>query len=121
LELQTAEAATCAPGPTDLCLNGGRFRVSLSWKAQGTQGAGQSVPLTSDTGYFWFFGAANVEVVVKVLDGRGLNGHFWVFFGALTNVEYEITVFDTQTGNSKTYKNPAGRFGSVADTSALPE
>lgn len=121
LELQTATAATCAPGPTDLCLNGGRFRVSLSWKAQGTQGAGQAVPLTSDTGYFWFFGPANVEVVVKVLDGRGLNGHFWVFFGALTNVEYEITVLDTQTGNSKTYKNPAGRFGSVADTSALPE
>lgn len=120
-ELQTAAAATCAPGPTDLCLNGGRFRVSLSWKAQGTQGAGQAVPLTSDTGYFWFFGPANVEVVVKVLDGRGLNGHFWVFFGALTNVEYEITVFDTQTGNSRTYKNPAGRFGSVADTSALPE
>lgn len=120
LELQAA-AATCAAGPTDLCLNGSRFRVSLRWKAQGSEGAGQAVPLTSDTGYFWFFGPSNVEVIVKVLDGRGLNGHFWVFYGALTNVEYEITVHDTQTGNSKTYRNPAGRFGSVADTSALPE
>lgn len=123
IRLETANAISagaCVPGPTDLCLNGGRFRVSLHWKAQGTQGAGQAVPLTSDTGYFWFFSAANVEVAIKVLDGRPLNGHFWVFYGALTNVEYEITVTDTETGQSVTYKNPAGQFGSRADTSALP-
>jgi predicted outer membrane repeat protein len=123
LRLETAiasVAATCVPGPTDLCLNGGRFRVSLTWKAQGNQGAGQAVPLTSDTGYFWFFSPANVEVAIKVLDGRGLNGHFWVFYGALTNVEYEITVTDTETGQSVTYRNPAGQFASRADTSALP-
>jgi hypothetical protein len=120
LELETAEAATCVPGPTDLCLNG-RFRVSLSWKTQGSQGAGQAVPLTSDTGHFWFFHSSNVEVVVKVLDGRGLNGHFWVFYGALTNVEYQITVVDTQTGKQVIYTNPSGRMASVGDTSALKE
>ncbi|MFL6292583.1 MAG: right-handed parallel beta-helix repeat-containing protein [Thermoanaerobaculia bacterium] len=120
LELKTAEATTCVPGPTDLCLNG-RFRVSLSWKAQGSQGTGQAVPLTADTGTFWFFQPSNVEVVVKVLDGRALNGRFWVFYGALTDVEYQISVVDTQTGESVTYKNPAGRMASVGDTSALPE
>jgi predicted outer membrane repeat protein len=119
LELETAESATCVAGPTDLCLNG-RFRVSLSWKTQGSQGSGQAVPLTSDTGYFWFFQSSNVEVVVKVLDGRGLNGHFWVFYGALTNVEYQITVVDTQTGEQVVYTNPSGRMASVGDTSALP-
>ncbi|MES1244089.1 MAG: right-handed parallel beta-helix repeat-containing protein [Acidobacteriota bacterium] len=121
LRLDTATASSCVPGPTDLCLNNGRFRVSLNWKAQGTQGAGQAVPLTADTGYFWFFSPANIEVALKVLDGRGLNGHFWVFYGALTNVEYEITVTDTETGHSVTYRNPAGQFASRADTSALPE
>ena len=120
LELETAEAATCVPGPTDLCLNG-RFRVSLSWKTQGSQGAGQAVSLTSDTGYFWFFQSSNVEVVVKVLDGRPLNGHFWVFYGALTDVEYRITVVDTQTGKQVAYTNPGGRMASVGDTSALKE
>ena len=120
IELETAEAATCVPGPTDLCVNG-RFRVSLTWKANGNQGAGQAVPLTSDTGYFWFFGPSNVEVVVKVLDGRPLNGHFWVFYGALTNVEYQMTVTDTQTGRTKTYTNPSGRMASVGDTGALPD
>lgn len=120
LELKTAEAATCVPGPSELCLDG-RFRVSLSWKTQGSQGAGQAVPLTSDTGYFWFFQPSNVEVVVKVLDGRGLNGHFWVFYGALTNVEYQITVVDTLTGERATYTNPPGRMASVGDTEALPD
>ena len=120
LEPQTAEAATCVPGPADLCVNG-RFRVSLTWKANGNQGTGQAVSLTSDTGYFWFFGPSNVEVVVKVLDGRPLNGHFWVFYGALTNVEYQLTVVDTQTGQRKTYTNPAGRMASVGDTGALPD
>jgi hypothetical protein len=121
LDTMPVTASNCVPGPTDLCLNGGRFRVSLDWKAQGTQGAGQAVPLTSDTGYFWFFSPTNVEVAIKVLDGRALNGHFWVFYGALSNVEYTITVTDTETGRSVTYKNPAGQFGSRADTSALPD
>jgi hypothetical protein len=39
------------------------------------------VPLGADTGYFWFFEDTNVELVVKVLDGRAINGHTWVFYG----------------------------------------
>jgi hypothetical protein len=78
------------------------------------------VPLTADTGYFWFSSPGNVEVVVKVLDGRGLNGHFWVFYGALSDLEYKITVTDTFTGVKKTYINPAKKFGSQGDTTAIP-
>jgi hypothetical protein len=55
-----------------------------------------------------------------VLDGRPLNGHFWVFYGALTDVEYRITVVDTETGEQAIYTNPSGRMASVGDTSALP-
>jgi len=120
LAVESAAASTCVPGVTDLCVSG-RFRISLTWKAQGNQGTGQAVPLTSDTGYFWFFQATNVEVIIKILDGRALNGHFWVFYGALTDVEYQITVFDTQTGRQKVYTNPAGRMASVGDTSALTD
>ena len=32
--------------------------------------SGMAIPLTSDTGAFWFFTANNVELVVKVVDGR---------------------------------------------------
>lgn len=113
--------ASCAPGPRTLCLSNGRVRVELNWKDfAGVTGSGQAVPLTNDTGYFWFTSPSNVEVVVKVLDGRPLNNHFWVFYGALTNQEYTITVTDMETGRSKTYFNPINRFGSVGDTSAIP-
>ncbi|MGE5275917.1 MAG: WD40/YVTN/BNR-like repeat-containing protein [Acidobacteriota bacterium] len=108
-------------GSRSLCLNSGRFRVEVSWTASniGQSGAGQAIPLTSDSGAFWFFQPSNIELVVKVLDGRAINGHFWVFYGALSNVGYTITVTDTATGESKTYTNPEGQLGSRADTEAF--
>lgn len=115
-----AQTPACNAGPASLCLNNQRFRVDVQWKDfENRTGNGQAVALTPDTGYFWFFNSNNIELVVKVLDGRGLNGHFWVFFGALTNVEYTLRVTDTQNGNIATYFNPSGRFASVGDTAAL--
>ena len=115
-----AAAAPCTPTETALCLNGGRFQLEVTWKDfQNRAGVGHAVALTADTGTFWFFSPANVEVVVKVLDGSALNGHHWFFAGALTNVEYTVTVTDTVTGASKSYRNPAGQFRSFADTAAL--
>ncbi|MFY9825578.1 MAG: hypothetical protein WAM82_29665 [Thermoanaerobaculia bacterium] len=113
--------AACVAGPTALCLNSGRFRVEIAWKDfTGRTGAGQAAPLTGDTGTFWFFDPANVEVVAKVLDGRAFNGKWWFFFGALSNVDYTITLTDTATGSHKTYHNPAGQFASAGDTAAFP-
>ena len=113
-------AGTCQPAPRRLCLNGGRFAVEVAWRDfQDRTGTGTAVPLTADTGTFWFFDAANVELVVKVLDGRPLNGRFWLFYGALSNVEYTLTVTDTETGAMRTYRNPSGRFASVADIGAF--
>src|SRR5262249_30537214 len=112
-------AAACTPGAAALCLSGGRFRVEAAWKDfQGNTGVGQAVGLTGDTGYFWFFSNTNVEAVIKVLDARPINNHFWVFYGALSNVEYTLTVTDTVTGIVHTYKNPSGLFASVGDTLA---
>ncbi|HEY4594769.1 MAG TPA: hypothetical protein VIJ02_00095, partial [Thermoanaerobaculia bacterium] len=101
--------------------NGGRFEVKAAWTAPGSgSGAGQAVPLTTDTGYFWFFDPTNVETIVKVLDGCGFNQRYWVFAGGLTNVQTVITVRDTRTGVSKTYTNPQGTpFQPVQDTSAF--
>ena len=57
--------------------------------------------------------------MVKVLDGRALNGRFWVFYGALTNVEFTLTVTDTETGRVRHYANAMGNFASAGDTSAF--
>jgi hypothetical protein len=104
-----------------LRLNGGRFRLEVEWEDfRGRTGVGTPVLVTRDTGYFWFFNDSNVELIVKVLDGRAINNHFWVFYGALSNVAYTMTVTDTVTGASKTYSNPLSQFASVGDTRALP-
>lgn len=96
----------CSPSTTALCLNDARFRVRAVWRTgQGVTGSGRAVTLTGDTGYFWFFNEENVEVVVKVLDGCPVNGHYWVFAAGLTNVEVTMTVEDTTTGTVSTYRN----------------
>jgi len=113
----------CTPNATTYCANGNRFQVTIIFSAPSlgiTNAQAQAVPLTGDTGYFWFFSSNNVEVVIKVVDGRAFNNFFWVFEGALTDVAYTITVTDTQTGAIKTYSNSAGHIGSFADTAAFP-
>ena len=76
--------------------------------------------LTGDTGDFWFFNSANVEVIVKVLDGCVANGHRWVFASGLTNVLATITVTDVLTGVTKSYTNPQGvAFRPIQDTTAF--
>jgi ELWxxDGT repeat protein len=112
--------APCAPSAQRLCLGDGRFAIEIAWSdGRGASGTGQAVPVTGDTGIFWFFDPANVEVVLKVLDGTSINGKFWVFYGALSNVEYTIRVTDTQTGTVREYRNPLDRFASAADTEAF--
>lgn len=91
-------------GDTTLLLHNGRFTVQVNWLTPtGSSGKGTEVPITSDSGYFWFFENTNVELLVKIHDGCGVNNHYWFFYGALTDVEYTITVTDTVTSEVKTY------------------
>jgi photosystem II stability/assembly factor-like uncharacterized protein len=108
-------------GPAELCLGSGRFRISTTFRPPGTArpfGA-QSIPMTDNAGGFWFFSPNNVEVVVKVVDGRGVNGHYWVFVGSLSDVAYSVQVKDTETGVSRFFANPDGVIQSQADTTAF--
>lgn len=111
----------CSPDAVTLCLNGGRFRVQVAWRAPAltSGGVGSAAPLTADAGYFWFFSANNVEVLVKLVDGRPVNGRYWFFSGALSDVEYTLTVTDTRTGAVKSYFNPSQTLASIADVSAF--
>ncbi|MDA8021257.1 MAG: carboxypeptidase regulatory-like domain-containing protein [Thermoanaerobaculia bacterium] len=113
----------CVESAEVMCLNQNRFRIDAKWRtAGGTTGSGQAAELTDDSGYFWFFGSNNIEMVVKVLDACTLPGanNFWVFAGGLTDVEVTLTVTDTRTGQVKTYANPLGSpFQPIQDTSAF--
>lgn len=111
----------CTQNATTICLNGGRFQVRATFQtASGQAGNAQAVKLTDDSGYFTFFSASNVELIVKVLNGCSLNSRYWVFAAGLTNVRVDLTVTDTSTGTSKPYINPLNRpFPPIQDTAAF--
>jgi hypothetical protein len=110
----------CTPAPDTLCLNNGRFSVTTSWQSSTGSGTGTAVPLTADTGYFWFFSPTNIEVITKVLNACGINSHYWVFAGGLTDVAVQFTVKDIGTDISTVYSNPANTaFQPIQDTSAF--
>jgi hypothetical protein len=99
---------------------GGRFTATVTWATtDGRTGTGQAISVADNTTGYWFFTPDNVDLTVKVLDGTAINGHFWVFYGSLSNVAFTLIVTDTQTGTTKTYMNPQGQLASFADTSAF--
>jgi hypothetical protein len=112
-------SGSCVPGPQNLCLLASRFQVTARWSLPAGPGTGTAVTESDQTGAFWFFDPTNLELLVKVIDGRSLTGHFWVFYGALSNVEYWVKVTDTVTGASKRYHNSPGNICGVGDTAAL--
>ncbi|HLX07846.1 MAG TPA: hypothetical protein VKY89_08270 [Thermoanaerobaculia bacterium] len=121
----------CIASDTVMCIDSlpgdQRFKATVTFhttQAGGAAGSGNEIPLAplglDQGGMFWFFNPDNPEMLVKVIDGCAVNGRFWVFISAGTNVGYSITVTDTAFGATKTYTNndltPAVP---VQDTSAL--
>ena len=117
---QEDHGGACEADDLTLCLEGGRFAVRARWETDDGSGDATAWPLTRDTGLYWFFGPNNVEMVIKVLDGCALNGHRWVFAGGLTDVAVTMTVTDSETGEERTYENPAGTpFQPIQDAKAF--
>jgi hypothetical protein len=112
---------SCVPDANTLCLSNARFRVRAYWtRPDNSSGSGTAVSLSGDSGYFWFFSATNIELIVKVLNGCGINSQYWVFASGLTNVNVTMIVEDTVTGASQTYLNPQGQaYQPLQDTSAF--
>lgn len=125
-------ASGCIPSDTVLCIDNNlgdrRFKVTMNFSTSqggGLSGPGQAIPTkflgVVHGGLMFFFSQDNPEVLVKVLDGCGVNGKFWVFITAGTNVHFSITVLDTVNGHFTTYNNPdLNPAPPIQDTSALP-
>jgi hypothetical protein len=117
-----ATIAPCVVTPANGCLHGGRFAVRVDWATGGgDSGAGTVIPYTDDSALAWFFGASNIEMLVKVLDACVTETpRFWVFFAGTTDVEFRLTVIDTATGTVRVYLNPLGHNAdAVSDVSAF--
>ena len=125
VQLIELSANACTQSGSTLCVNSGRFSVRLHARDHRTDrtGTGMALPQNDLFGYFSIpdltSNAANPEVFVKVLDGRAVNGRWWVFYGGLTDLEYTVTVTDTVTGAVRQYSKPAGSSCGGFDTSAF--
>lgn len=113
----------CFPSPFTACLNSnGRFQADLFWETDDNRsGPGWFVPQGRDSATVWFFNKGNTELLVKVLNGCGINGNFWVFVAGLTNAAVNLEVLDTFTNDLREYSTEGGEpFGPVLDTRAFP-
>lgn len=122
------EASFESPSGAELSLLGGRFRATLraTDPRTGRVVEGAAFPRADGFGYFGLSGLtgdpAFPEVFVKMADARPSGGHFWVFHTGLTDLDYVLTVRDTQTGVVKTYPGGATngtRLCGAADTAAF--
>jgi hypothetical protein len=124
--------SSCVPSDTVLCLDDQpgdrRFTATMNFatvQGGGFSGKGQALPLGLEGvrrgGLFWFFAQDNPEILVKVLNGCGSNGKFWVFYSAGTNIGFTLNVRDKVTGVLKSYTNADLHPASpVQDTAAFP-
>ena len=68
----------------------------------------------------YFFDRNNVEVLIKVLDGCGVNGHRWVFVAPVTDLAFNLHV-ESPAGERWIHRNRLGQTADAAgDTSAFP-
>lgn len=122
-EVGEPSVAPCVPTPTTLCLLDGRFRARAVWRDfGGKMGEAGVLPLTGDSGYFWFFAPGNPEVLLKAVDACGLPGfeNFWAYTTGLTNVEVELEIVDTISGERRRIGTALGEaFGPLFDSGSF--
>ncbi|HSL83698.1 MAG TPA: PA domain-containing protein [Thermoanaerobaculia bacterium] len=105
----------------------GRVEVTVRWrrstfqKPDGEEGNGKAVPISDNAAWFYFDRPDNPQLLVKIVNGCALPvARYWVLAGGVTNQEVWITITDTRTGASKTYRNPPGTpFDTILDTAAF--
>lgn len=118
-------------GPA-LGLHGGRFRLALSWvdPADGGLRTASAVRYSEESGAFWFLDPANPEVLVKLLDGGEINGHYWLFAASLTELAFTLEILDSAGGcldlpvhppacPTRVYHHPAGASRNFEDVEAM--
>ena len=115
-------AAPAGSGGGSLALLDGRFAVRVDWRNPwtGASGSGSASPFTDESGFFTFFSPGNLEMAVKMVDGSAFNGHFWLYWTALTNLETTLVVEDLDTGRIRTFPKTGSTFGAGADILAFP-
>lgn len=118
------------PATQALLLHREEFRVQVEWSTPDghLQGNGYAVPLSKESGIFWFFQGSNPEIMVKILDGRPVNGYWWVFISSNTSLQFTVHVeqfgspfIDPPFYFKKSYASPAGANKNFIDTTSFQD
>jgi hypothetical protein len=124
-----ATPPTCTSSATEACLINGRFKVGIAYLNQFANPPQPGNFLVKklregaqnpDVAIFGISSPEAIEVVVRIQDARpfGLQ-RFDIYYGGLTDLEYTVTVTDTQKGLTKTYRNPPGTVGGGVDRTSF--
>lgn len=120
LQCTVGIAGDCVPGAAIACLDD-RFRVRVDWidPFNGEDRQADVSSVGADGALFSFTGTGT-DLLVDVLDDCPSSSRFWVFYGAATNVEFTLSVTDTETGATRSYfKSPGSAPPPITDTSAF--
>jgi plastocyanin len=116
IRTEVADGADGSTAPCDetraVCLNGGRFEATVQWRPSTSREdrSSKRVALSEapSTALFSASPGEDPQILLHVLDRCAVNGHYWLDFAAVTDVEFTVRVRDTQTGRTRVYFNPAG-------------
>lgn len=130
LEARAQKTVEIDPAATqELFFHDRKFRVTVEWSTPdgALHGDAYAVPLSKEAGYLWFFQGSNPEIMVKILDGRPVNGNWWVFISSNTNLEFTVRVgilsglADPPGYLEKVYVSPAGANKNFIDTTTFED
>ena len=124
--VQTFDTTPCVRTATVSCLQGNRFEIRLTYTNPSSSGTAAVMAFNgqraenNESAFYFFTGATNFEMGLKVLNACGLNNRFWVFVSGLTDQGWTLTVRDTVSGVTKTYTNANAHLTSTTgDTAAF--
>lgn len=97
-----------------------RFGAEIHFTHPDGSGYARTAWSSDSAALFFFFSRSNAEVLFRVQDGCAVNGHWWVFMAAVSDLRIEATVRDSETGAAKVYRLEGDTLDGIADRQAFP-
>lgn len=92
-----------------LCLLNARFKIEVDWTNGQTSGSAVPIATGYDQGLFYFFDPGASGLLVQVLDQCDrLNAFSFFAKGATSDLGWELTVTDTESGQVRSFEHPLG-------------